>query len=137
MTRFTFMSAFTLLAGIALATLVVVVGLAYIPTLRLSGREGVWAMVAGCGVTWIASCAGAIPVALALGGRSRDTATPILASTAIRFLTVLLLVAPLALSGWIDRTVFVIGVSMSYLLVLGVDTLLATWMLKRTFGNES
>ena len=76
------------------------------------------------------------PVALALAARSRGTAMAILAATVIRFLTALLLLAPLALSGWFDRTVLVVCVGVSYVLMLLVDTLYSIRMMRRLFENE-
>jgi hypothetical protein len=60
----------------------------------------------------------------------------ILASTVVRFVTALFLVVPLTLSGWVDQTVFVLWVAISYLLMLLVDTGLAVRMLRRTQPNE-
>jgi len=41
------------------------------------------------------------------------------------------LVVPLVLSGWFDRTVLVLFVAVSYLMMLLVDTLLAVRMIRR------
>ena len=124
-------------AGAALLSAAVVAGIGYFPTVRVAGHEAVWAMIAGCAVSWLASCLGAIPVALAMSARSRQTGQAILASTALRFLVVLLLVVPLALSGWFERTVLVLWVSISYLVLLVVDTAFAIRCMRRLMESDS
>ena len=109
----------------------VIAGAGYFPTVKLAGSGHIAAMIAGCTVSWIASCAGAVPLARALSGASSETATAILASTTIRFFVVLALVAPLTLSGWFDRVVFVVWVAISYLLLLAVDTCYVVRLMKR------
>ena len=103
----------------------------YFPMKRIEGIPGVMAMIAGCGISWMASCAGAIPVALAASRNSMSgSATAILASTAVRFVTALALVAPLALSGLVERTPMVMWVGISYLVLLLVDTLVSIRVLR-------
>ncbi len=131
-----FVGAYASFVGVALATAAGIVGLGYFPAVRLWEGDVVPALLTGCGISWVASCIGAIPVALALAARSRGTAMAILAATVIRFLTALLLVAPLVLSGWFDRTVLVVCVGVSYLLMLPVDTLYSIRMMRRLFENE-
>lgn len=123
--------------GVTLVVTAGIIALAYVPVVRLAGVSARTAMLAGCGTSWLASCVGAIPVALAVGSRQQGSATPILAMTAVRFVAVLILTVPLALSGWFDRTVLVVCIGVSYLLMLPVDTLLAVRMMKRLFDSES
>ncbi len=124
-------------AGAALLSAGILAGVGYFPTVRVAGREAVWAMIVGCAVSWLASCLGAVPVALAMSARSRQTGQAILASTALRFLVVLLLVVPLALSGWFERTVLVLWVSISYLVLLVVDTAFAIRCMRRLMESDS
>ncbi|MHC4697843.1 MAG: hypothetical protein ACYTFA_14015 [Planctomycetota bacterium] len=131
-----FAGAYASFVGVALVTAAGIAGLGYFPAVRLWEGDVVPALLAGCGISWVASSIGAIPVALALAARSRGTAMAILAATVIRFLTALLLVAPLALSGWFDRTVLVVCVGVSYVLMLLVDTLYSIRMMRRLFENE-
>lgn len=131
-----FLGVYAAFVGVALATAAGIAGLGYIPADRLASGNGVAALLAGCGVSWVASCIGAIPVAVSLSEKSRNTATAILGATAIRFVAALLLVAPLALSGWFDRTPLVLCVGVSYVLMLPVDTLFAIRTMKRLFEKE-
>ena len=114
----------------------VIVCLGYFPTVRLAGEAAAWSMFWGCGVSWVASCVGAIPTARALSGGSSQPALAILTSTGLRFVTVLLLVAPLVLSGWINRNVFAIWVAISYMLMLVVDTTFAIHTMRSLAEND-
>ncbi len=117
-------------AGVGFLTAGSVAGLGYFPTVHYAGREAIGSMLAGCGVSLAASLVGAVPVARAVSGGSAQPVISILASTAFRFITVLALLAPLALSGWLDRTVFVLWAGISYVLMLFVDTWLSLWVIK-------
>ena len=119
------------LVAAALLVTAIIAGTGYYPTMKLAGDDHISAMIAGCTMSWIASCAGAVPLARALSGPSSETATAILASTTIRFFVVLALVAPLTLSGWFDRVVFIVWVAISYLLLLAVDTCYVVRLMKR------
>ncbi len=128
---------FAVLAGAATATAGVVAGVGILVSSQLAGEPVQSEVLVGCGVSWIASCAGAIPVALAVAARSKQTAGAILGSTGIRFLIVLVLVVPLTLSGWFDLTALVLSAVVSYLCLLVVDTYLATRAMKRLDGSET
>ncbi len=119
------------LVATALLVTAFIAGAGYFPTLKWAGSDHIAAMIAGCTVSWIASCFGAVLLARALSRPSSETATAILASTTVRFFVVLALVAPLTLSGWFDRVVFVVWVAISYLLLLAVDTCYAVRLMKR------
>lgn len=134
--RSTFGGYYAVFVGIGFATALVVAALGYFPTVRLRGGEGAAAMAAGCGVSWIASCIGALPTAAALSSRPKQAATAVLASTTIRFVTALVLVVPLVFSGWFDRTVLVLFVAVSYLMMLIADTLLAVRFIGRADGRN-
>ena len=123
--------------GAATASACVIACVGYFPTVRIAGQDAVWAMVIGCGVSWVASCVGAIPLAMAASGRSSQPAMAVLGSTVLRFLTVLLLVVPLVLGSSLDRRVMIFWVAVSYLLMLLVDTAFAIRVTKRVKGNES
>lgn len=130
-----FWTSYAMFVATAFLTAGVVAGLGYIPTVRIAGEEAVLSMIVGCGITWVSSCIGAAPLAMAASGDSSQAASSILLSTGLRFLVVLLLVAPLALSGWLDRNVMVFWVGISYLLMLLVDSAFAIRIIKRV--NES
>jgi hypothetical protein len=129
--RTTFGGYYAVFVGIGLATALSVAAIGYYPTERHAGGGGAAAMLVGCGVSWIASCIGALPTAAALSSRPKQAATAVLASTMVRFVTAIVLVVPLALSGWFDRTVLVLFVAVSYLMMLLVDTLLAVRIIRR------
>ena len=131
MVRGRFVRWYATFVAIALVSAGAIVCVGYVPTVHLAGGEAVWSMLLGCGVSWVASCAGAIPVARALSARSTQPGTAILASTMLRFLTVLLVVAVLTLGGWKNRNVLVFWVGVSYLLMLVVDTVFALQVMKR------
>src|SRR5437763_8784570 len=98
-----------LAAGIAL--------LGYLPTKRWGGEGAVRAMLAGCGVSVVASALGGIPVMLfaKAGG-----ATGILAAMAVRFAAVLALSLAAALPGQFERGPLLLWVAISYMVLLTV-----------------
>lgn len=128
-------------AGLALLAAGVIAGLAYFPTVSLVGAVALPSMLLGCGISWLASCAGAVPVALAVAGRSGNAGqagnatNAVLGGTAVRFLTALVLAAPLAFASGIDRRVLIACLAASYLLMLPLDTYFAVWTLKRYQGD--
>jgi len=119
---------YTLLVGAGLGTTIVLAGLGYWPTIRIAGGQAVKPMLAGCLVSWISSCVGAIPLARGLAAGGTQPALAILYSTAFRFVTVLLLVVPLVLGSGLDRTAIVVWVALSYLVLLLVDTVFVVRM---------
>ena len=122
---------YVVFVGIGLAAALVVAAIGYFPTVRLRGGDGATALAVGCGVSWIASCIGALPTAAAFSARPKQATTAVLASTMIRFVTAIVLVVPLVLSGWFDRAVLVLFVAVSYLMMLLVDTLLAVRIIRQ------
>lgn len=127
----TFWTSYAMFVGIAFLVAGAIAGIGYVPTVRIAGDGAVLSMVVGCGITWVSSCVGAAPLAMAASGDSSQAASSILLSTGLRFLVVLLLVAPLALSGWLERNVMVFWVAISYLLMLLVDSAFAIRIMKR------
>ncbi len=71
---------------------------------------------------------GTVPVALVDDLAGRDAGMAALLGTALRFLAVLMLAAPLALSGWVTRTPFIVWVAISYLVVLFGETVMLVIM---------
>ena len=129
--RATFAGYFSVFVGAGLATALFVAAVGYFPMLRLRGGAGAAALAVGCCVSWIAGCIGSLPTASALSSRPKQVTTAVLASTMVRFMTALVLVVPLVLSGWFDKTVLVLIVAVSYLMMLMVDTMLAVRMIRR------
>lgn len=95
----------------------------YYPTLRLAETSGVYAMLLGILVSLVAGIAGCVPLCHALARAPAKIAITSQIGTAVRFLLVLLLVAPLMFGGWVAKAPFVVWVAMSYLILLLVDTL--------------
>ena len=95
------------------------------------GAGQIFAVLAAVGASWVASLAGAVPVALSLSTEPKRAVNAALASTAVRFLVVLALAAPLLLGGWFPRTTFVAALAASYLAMLLVDSLMAVRMIRR------
>ena len=104
---------------------------------RLDVEHAVRSVLAGCGISWLASCAGAIPITVALAGGSRYPANAILGSTAIRSLVAGALVVPLLFSGWFDRTTLVGALAGSYLVMLLLDSVFAVRAMKRLTESDS
>ena len=113
------------LVAISAACCAILAAVGYLPTVRLAGAAGLEAMLFGLLVSLATSALGAIPVCLAMGQGRANAANAILAGMAVRFLTILILVASFAFSGLVDRTVFVVWVAVSYLALLLVDTLIS------------
>ncbi len=109
--------------SLGLTAAVLVAG--YWPTVRLAGSEAVGGMLAGCGISLVASWIGAIPIALARREAGVETAQAILLSTGLRFAVVLVLALSVALSGWFARPALLTWVAISYVVLLPADTLYA------------
>ncbi len=110
------------LAGLVPLMVVVIPGAFLIA--RGSGSEALTAMFLGCAVGMVSNWFGTVPVALVDDLAGRDAGMAALLGTALRFLVVLMLAAPLALSGWVARTPFIVWVAISYLVVLFGETVM-------------
>jgi len=122
--------------GLALVTAAAICGFGYYPTLLIAGSAGLVAMFVGCAVSFIAACGGAVPIALAMSRRPKDVSMAILSATGVRFLVVLAMVAPLALSNRFETTAMVLWTGISYMLMLVVDTMFALRMMRRLVQGE-
>lgn len=105
-----------------LAVTALLVGVGYVPTQRLEGDEGTRAMLAGCGISCLASMLGAIPVALGRASQVSAALNLATASMALRFLLVMILGVAAVLSGWFAKTPLLIWMGLSYMVLLIVDT---------------
>ncbi len=110
------------LAGLVPLMLVAIPGALLVA--RGSGSEALTAMFLGCAVGMVSNWFGTVPVALVDDLAGRDAGMAALLGTALRFLVVLMLAAPLALSGWVARTPFIVWVAISYLVVLFGETVM-------------
>lgn len=109
------------LTTLGLAVVLILVG--YFPTRQLAGDGTTASLLAGVAVSLMASWAGAIPVALT---RTRVAAfgpgNVVMAAMLVRFVVVLALALAIALSGRVDRPVFLIWVGIAYMALLAADT---------------
>lgn len=114
----------------AVAAAAVVALLGWLPTRWWGGDEAVAAMLAGCGVSVLASALGGVPIALARGAGPAPAASAapaarlqaLLMAMAVRFGAVAVLAAAAVLSGLFLRAPLLIWVAVSYAAELVVDT---------------
>ena len=112
--------------------MVVMVAVGYMPTRALAGDGAVWAMVAGCLTSAVASWAGAVPVllarrkqrALAAAGVTDTPETwAVMMSIVVRFAVVGILALSMAIGSGLSTAPYLIWVSISYMLFLVIDTM--------------
>jgi hypothetical protein len=110
-----------LVGALAAALAVAIVGA--LPARKLAGEEGLVALVVGCGVTLAASAVSAIPLSRALE-RSDPQARllGLLVAMGLRFGFVLAALLVLLGGGWFRRNPMLIGIALSYLAVLAIET---------------
>jgi len=96
------------------------------------GPNAKTAVLAGCGISWVSSVCGAIPLARAFSKDPRQAGLSVMASTAVRFLVVLIAAAPLALMKWFPNEWFLGSLGVSYVLMLVMDTYLAVRWIRKT-----
>jgi hypothetical protein len=109
-----------LLSALMVTGLVAVLG--SLPTWRMAGSEGVLAMLAGCGISLVASAMGAIPVTLASGRPPNTFPHALMGAMALRFVVVAVVTPAVALSGLLSPKPLLIWVAISYGAQLVVDT---------------
>lgn len=108
---------------VSIVACVALLALGYWPTIRLAGPNAVPAMLAGCGVSFVASVLGSLPMVVAQQAPVEKRALAVLMSTAIRLLIAAAVMLSIVLSGWLDPAPFLVWVAVSYLWFLAVDTL--------------
>lgn len=122
-----------LLLGAAAAA-VVLTAAGWIPTDRLAGGAGITAMLAGIGVSFIASVVGGLPIAL-MGQKSPvDRQTAMMASMGLRMIITLGAFAALALASPLPRVPLAVWTGVSYLVLLAVETAFAVWLVRKRDG---
>ncbi len=114
--------------GVSVVVAVAIAGVGFLPTRKLAGVEGLWAMLAGCGVSLLGSWFGAVPMAMVVVGDKTAVATAALGAMAVRFMVVVSGALALALGTELERPSLLIWVGISYLVLLVVDTLFAVRM---------
>lgn len=109
----------------AVAVTVVLALLGWFPTWRLGGDGAVLAMLAGCGVSVVASALGGASIALTRGtspAAPAERLAALLKAMAVRFAAVAVLGVAVTLSGLFDRAPLLIWIAVSYAAQLVVDT---------------
>lgn len=98
----------------------------------LMGRGLDWnSALIGSGITLIGGCIGSLPVSWKLAHDPARVGIVVLAASMFRFVTVLGLVATVALLTPVHRVSLVGWVGVGYMLTLAADTLLAVYMMRR------
>ena len=102
---------------------IVVAGLGWFPTRRIAGDDAWIPMLAGIGVSLVASLAAAIPLAgiSRISARERHTAT--LLAMAIRMAVTFALVLAVVFGSSLARTPFVLWAGISYMAQLAAETI--------------
>lgn len=110
------------LVGALGATLAVAIAGA-LPTRRMAGVEGLTALFVGCAVTFIASAIGAVPLSRALLQTDPQARLlGLLVAMGLRFGFVLVALLVLLSGGWFQRNPMLMGIALSYLAVLAIET---------------
>lgn len=127
---------------LAVAVVVFLAGVGYVPTKRLAGSEGTLAMAAGCFISLFASAMGAVPVVLARQQSGTDSqaaarrTTSVMMSMVLRFFVVLIMGVAAALSGLFATAPLLVWLAISYVVLLGVDTAFALRALNGSNARE-
>lgn len=93
----------------------------YVPTWRLGGEEALAGLAAGCGIGFVASALGAIPIVLARGVPLKGVPSTMLA-TAVRLGVTLALGFAAALFGGVEPKPLLVWTALIYAVLLIVDT---------------
>jgi hypothetical protein len=96
-------------------------GLGFIPTRALGGADALHGMVIGCGLSFIGSLAGGIPLAVGAGRPPQARGPYLLASMAIRMVLVLGGALVVLLTIEVARPALLLWVAISYLAFLAID----------------
>ncbi len=110
---------------LAATILVGLFALGYLPTVRTAGEEGVSAMVAGGGVSLVASVAGTIPFLLSQARTPAEIMPAVMGSIALRLAAVVALATAVVLIGIFAIRPLLVWVGLSHAWLLVADTLWA------------
>ncbi len=116
--------------ALAVATAGLLMALGYLPTLRWGGETAIPAMLAGCGLSLIASLVGAVPVLWARGQPPMVAVPAAMGSMALRLALVLVMAVAAVLSGWFATKPLLIWVAISHPVLLVIDTWFARTQLQ-------
>jgi hypothetical protein len=105
----------------ALLVVAVLAALGYLPTRRLGGDSAVAAMLAGCGIGWIAGALGAWPLLRNPAATPTERLQGLLLAMGLRALTALGLGLVAALSGLFEVRALLLWIALSYAALLALE----------------
>ena len=116
--------------GLAVGVTVALVLIGALPTKHYAGADALLSMLAGCGISLLASLVGAVPIMRTRGKPTREAAVAVMAAMGLRFVLVLILGLATALSGCFMVAPLLVWLALSYVVLLVVDTCFAASVLK-------
>ena len=120
---------------LVLAILLAAIG--WWPTDRWGGSAATTAMLAGLGITVLASLVGGIPIAIGFASSDPKSRVVLLqGSIASRFFVALVLIAGALISGWFARAPLAVWFVLGYLALLAPDIRFARRALASPLGSE-
>ena len=120
---------------LAAAILIGLLALGYLPTVRAAGGEGVAAMVAGGGVSLVASVVGTVPFLLSQARAPAEIMPAVMGAIALRLAAVVVLAAAVVVSGSFATRPLLLWVAISHAGLLVADTLWARARVRSLDGN--
>ncbi len=106
----------------AFAILVALVAVGYLPTLNLGGESAIPAMLAGCGLSLVASLVGTVPLVTPRDPGPERLIPMFLGALALRLTAAIVLAAAAALSGLFAVAPLLVWMLISHLGLLVADT---------------
>ena len=106
----------------ALAILAVLAAVGYLPTLKLGGESAIPAMLAGCGLSLVASLVGTVPLVTARDPGPERLIPMFLGALALRLTAAIVLGVAAALSGLFAVAPLLVWMLVSHLGLLVADT---------------
>ena len=91
------------------------------PTMRLAGEGSIAAMLAGCGLSLIASLAGSVPIWRAWNKPPQETLPAMMGSIVLRFAAAFVLGIAAAATGWFATRPLLLWLAISYVGLLVAD----------------
>ena len=108
----------------------VLLAIGYLPTLSLAGEAALPAMLLACGVSFVGSAVGGLPIAMARAG-GMEGLKRFTASMVLRLLVVAALAGAVIWFLGPERKPFLLWLAISYLVLLAADTGFANAVLRR------
>jgi hypothetical protein len=118
-----------------LAVTAAVALLGYLPTRRMAGDGALPALFAGCAIGVLASALGGVPIALSQGKPPAERLSSVLFAMLVRLAAAVALGSLAALSGRFPQNPLLLWITISYVVLLVVDTRYAVVGGKGTGNN--